>query len=126
MGPNWDIKPLIHPDIALFAQGITMPLTIIAILVVGLNALIHYVLLVVLRLGLDGAALAMTLSNWLLAILLLAYILWWRIYPTTWPGWTRASLLHWYGALRQVIVSDLGSAIGMCVVEDGAARQCAP
>lgn len=64
-------------------------------MVCGLNPIITYVLMYVLNLGFDGAALSISICRILQAVLLALYIQLKGLHHGTWPGWTRECLNDW-------------------------------
>ncbi|KAI6651532.1 hypothetical protein LOD99_5140 [Oopsacas minuta] len=55
----------------------------------------HYLFVVHLGLGVEGSAMALSLSYWSLAILYLLYIRFSSLYHTSWPGWSCDALKGW-------------------------------
>ncbi|XP_023833003.1 multidrug and toxin extrusion protein 1-like [Salvelinus sp. IW2-2015] len=69
-------------------QGIIWPQVITGVVANVLNALINYIFLYVLDLGVAGSAWANTISQLSLAAILYAYILWKELHKATWAGET--------------------------------------
>ncbi|KAM6960537.1 multidrug and toxin extrusion protein 1 [Aplochiton taeniatus] len=88
-------------------QGIIWPQVITGALANALNALINYVFLYVLDLGVSGSAAANTLSQISMAAMLYAYILWRGLHKATWAGWSKECLLEWGSFIRLAIPSML-------------------
>ncbi|KAM8934359.1 multidrug and toxin extrusion protein 1-like [Pelodytes ibericus] len=76
-------------------QGIILPQVVTGFIANVINALINYVFLYVLSLGVMGSALANTISQFAQMILLFVYILWKRLYKDTWAGWSSACFEEW-------------------------------
>ncbi|XP_074536361.1 multidrug and toxin extrusion protein 1-like [Halichoeres trimaculatus] len=76
-------------------QGIIWPQVITGIGVNLVNALINNIFLNALDLGVAGSALANTLSQYSLATVLYAYIIWKGLHKATWGGWSRECLQDW-------------------------------
>ncbi|XP_075041570.1 multidrug and toxin extrusion protein 1-like [Mixophyes fleayi] len=65
-------------------QGIVFPQVITGLIANILNALINYIFLYVLGLGVMGSAMANTMSQYLEAVLLFCYIMWKKLHVDTW------------------------------------------
>ncbi|XP_018105109.1 multidrug and toxin extrusion protein 2 isoform X4 [Xenopus laevis] len=76
-------------------QGIIWPQVVASVLACIINGVLNYVLLFVLKIGVIGAAIAVTVSIIAKAILLFFYIWIRKIYVDTWPGWTIECLKDW-------------------------------
>ncbi|XP_070826105.1 multidrug and toxin extrusion protein 1 [Chaetodon trifascialis] len=88
-------------------QGIIWPQVITGFVVNLLNALINYIFLYVLNLGVPGSAIANTLSEFLLAGILYAYIIWKGLHKATWGGWSKECLQDWDSYIYLAIPSML-------------------
>ncbi|MBN3299663.1 S47A1 protein, partial [Amia calva] len=88
-------------------QGIIWPQVITGVVGNILNALINYVFLFVLDLGVPGSAAANTLSQYSLAILLYAYMIWKKLHKVTWGGWSTECLQEWGPFIHLAIPSML-------------------
>ncbi|KAF5896406.1 Multidrug and toxin extrusion protein 1, partial [Clarias magur] len=87
-------------------QGIIWPQVITGAAGNILNALINYLFLHVLNLGVAGSAIANSISQCSLAVILFIYI-WWRgLHKATWDGWTRDCLQEW-GAFFHLAVPSM-------------------
>ncbi|XP_068105937.1 multidrug and toxin extrusion protein 1-like isoform X1 [Hyperolius riggenbachi] len=86
-------------------QGIIFPQVLTGFIANLINALINYVFLYVLGLGVTGSAWANTISQYLQAILLFAYIVWKKLYVETWGGWSTACFEEWGAFIRLAIPS---------------------
>ncbi|XP_034147767.1 multidrug and toxin extrusion protein 1 isoform X2 [Esox lucius] len=76
-------------------QGIIWPQVITGVVANLLNALINYIYLYALNLGVIGSAWANTISQFSLALMLYAYILWKGLHKATWGGWSWECLEEW-------------------------------
>ncbi|XP_069568487.1 multidrug and toxin extrusion protein 1 [Brachyistius frenatus] len=76
-------------------QGIIWPSVITGFVVNIFNALINYIVLYALNLGIAGSAIANSLSQFLMAGSLYAYIIWKGLHKSTWEGWSRECLQDW-------------------------------
>ncbi|XP_074536360.1 multidrug and toxin extrusion protein 1-like [Halichoeres trimaculatus] len=92
-------------------QSIIWPQVITGIVVNLLNALINYIFLYALDLGVAGSALANTLSQYSLATVLYAYIIWKGLHKATWGGWSRECLQDW----GSYIYLAIPSMVMLCV-----------
>ncbi|XP_060059163.1 multidrug and toxin extrusion protein 1-like isoform X3 [Erinaceus europaeus] len=70
----------------LLNQGIILPQIVTGIAANFINALTNYLLLHQLHLGVMGSALANTVSQFFLALLLFLYIIWRKLHQATWGG----------------------------------------
>ncbi|XP_036821408.1 multidrug and toxin extrusion protein 1 [Oncorhynchus mykiss] len=76
-------------------QGIIWPQVITGVVANLLNALINYIFLYVLGLGVAGSAWANTISQLSLAVMLYTYIIWKGLHKATWAGWSWECLEDW-------------------------------
>ncbi|XP_066552381.1 multidrug and toxin extrusion protein 1-like [Amia ocellicauda] len=88
-------------------QGIIWPQVITGVVGNVLNALINYIFMFVLDLGVAGSAAANSLSQYSLAILLYAYIIWKKLHMATWGGWSTECLQEWGPFIHLAIPSML-------------------
>lgn len=88
-------------------QGIFWPLVITGVVANILNALINYILLFVLNMGVEGSAAANTISQYSLATILFIYIRWKGLYKETWKGWSMDCLQEWDSFIYLAIPSML-------------------
>ncbi|XP_029784227.1 multidrug and toxin extrusion protein 1-like [Suricata suricatta] len=79
----------------LLNQGIVLPQILAGVAANLVNALINYLFLYQLHLGVRGSALANTVSQFTLALLLFLYILWKKLHQATWGGWSLECLQDW-------------------------------
>ncbi|XP_053185221.1 multidrug and toxin extrusion protein 1-like isoform X3 [Scomber japonicus] len=70
-----------------------------------LNALINYIFLYPLELGVPGSAAANSISQYSLALLLFIYIYWRGLHKATWGGWSIDCLHEWGDFVRLAIPS---------------------
>uniref|UniRef100_H3DFK5 Multidrug and toxin extrusion protein n=1 Tax=Tetraodon nigroviridis TaxID=99883 RepID=H3DFK5_TETNG len=92
-------------------QGIIWPEVITGIFVNLLNALLNYIFLYPLNMGVAGSAVANTLSQFSLMGILYCYIVWTGLYKATWTGWSKACLQDWGSYLSLAIPS----MVMMCI-----------
>ncbi|XP_071352892.1 multidrug and toxin extrusion protein 1 [Trachinotus anak] len=76
-------------------QGIIWPQVITGFVVNLLNALINYVVLHALNMGVAGSAVANTISQFSMAVILYAYIVCRGLHKATWGGWSKECLQDW-------------------------------
>ncbi|XP_021550189.1 multidrug and toxin extrusion protein 1 [Neomonachus schauinslandi] len=79
----------------LLSQGIVLPQIITGAAANLVNALINYLFLHQLQLGVIGSALANMISQFTLALLLFFYILGRKLHQATWGGWSQECLQDW-------------------------------
>uniref|UniRef100_A0A8C9K370 Solute carrier family 47 member 1 n=1 Tax=Panthera tigris altaica TaxID=74533 RepID=A0A8C9K370_PANTA len=79
----------------LLNQGILLPQILTGVVANLVNALINYLFLYQLDLGVMGSALANTISQFTLVLLLFLYILWKKRHHTIWEGWSFECLYDW-------------------------------
>ncbi|KAM6931654.1 multidrug and toxin extrusion protein 1 [Lycodopsis pacificus] len=92
-------------------QGIIWPQVITGVVVNLLNALINYIFLYVLNLGVAGSAVANTISQFSMAAVLYSYIMWKGLHKATWGGWSKECLQDW----SSYIYFAIPSMVMMCV-----------
>ncbi|XP_055035507.2 multidrug and toxin extrusion protein 1 [Misgurnus anguillicaudatus] len=88
-------------------QGIIWPQVITGAAGNVLNALINYIFLHLLGLGVAGSAAANTISQYSLAVFLYVYIRWRGLHKATWDGWSRDCLQEWGAFVRLALPSML-------------------
>lgn len=88
-------------------QGIIWPQVITGAIGNVINALINYIFLYVLDLGVAGSAGANVISQFILMVLLFGYIHWKKLHKDTWAGWTTECLQEWGDFVRLAIPSML-------------------
>ncbi|XP_069023599.1 multidrug and toxin extrusion protein 1-like [Embiotoca jacksoni] len=88
-------------------QGIIWPQVITGAIGNILNAIINYVLLYRLDLGVAGSAAANAISQYLLAVLLFVYICARGLHKATWGGWSLDCLQEWGPFVKLAIPSML-------------------
>ncbi|KAJ8386234.1 hypothetical protein AAFF_G00175540 [Aldrovandia affinis] len=93
-------------------QGIMWPQVITGVAGNVLNALINYIFLYVLDLGVAGSAAANSISQYSLAVFLFVYIHWKGLHKTTWGGWSKDCLQEWDSFTQLAIPSMF-----MCCLE---------
>nr|XP_046245420.1 multidrug and toxin extrusion protein 1 [Scatophagus argus] len=86
-------------------QGIIWPQVITGVVVNLLNALSNYIFLHPLNLGVAGSAIANTISQFSMAGILFAYIVWKGLHKATWGGWSKECLQDWGSYIHLAIPS---------------------
>ncbi|KTG45182.1 hypothetical protein cypCar_00044818 [Cyprinus carpio] len=81
--------------VALAITGIIWPQIITGVAGNVLNALINYIFLYVLDLGVAGSAAANAISQYFLAVILFLFIRCMGLHKATWGGWSRDCLQEW-------------------------------
>ncbi|KAM4620346.1 multidrug and toxin extrusion protein 1-like [Polymixia lowei] len=87
-------------------QGIMWPPVITGVMGNVLNAIINYIFLYLLDLGVAGSAAANAISQYSLAVFLYVYISFGGLHKTTWRGWSHDCLQEW-GPFIQVAVPSM-------------------
>ncbi|XP_047433693.1 multidrug and toxin extrusion protein 1-like isoform X2 [Mugil cephalus] len=87
-------------------QGIMWPQVTTGAIGNVLNAIINYVFLYPLELGVAGSAAANAISQYILALFLYVYICWRGLHKATWGGWSLESLQEW-GLFIKVAVPSM-------------------
>uniref|UniRef100_A0A8C4X7X0 Multidrug and toxin extrusion protein n=1 Tax=Erpetoichthys calabaricus TaxID=27687 RepID=A0A8C4X7X0_ERPCA len=100
-------------------QGIIWPQVITGAAGNIVNALINYIFLFVLNLGVAGSAWANTISQFSLAVFLYSYIRWKKLHVETWSGWSQECLQEWGSFIRLAIPSMLMLCIEWWTFEIG-------
>lgn len=77
-------------------QEIMWPQILISLLGSIVNAIVNYLMLFVLKIGVMGAALAITIGSVFELILLFIYIQVKKLHVASWPGWTTECLKDWW------------------------------
>ncbi|KAL1780151.1 multidrug and toxin extrusion protein 1 [Sigmodon hispidus] len=103
----------------LLNQGIVLPQIVTGIAANLINALANYLFLHQLHLGVMGSAMANTISQFALAILLFLYILWRKLHQATWGGWSWDCLQDWASFLQLAVPSMLMLCIEWWAYEIG-------
>ncbi|XP_047450305.1 multidrug and toxin extrusion protein 1 [Mugil cephalus] len=93
------------------SQGIIWPQVITGLVVNLFNALINYIVLYAVNLGVAGSAIANAISQFALAGILFAYIWWKGLHKATWGGWSKECLQDWGSYISLAIPS----MVMMCV-----------
>ncbi|KAM9314780.1 multidrug and toxin extrusion protein 1-like [Pholidichthys leucotaenia] len=88
-------------------QGIIWPQVITGLIGNILNAIINYVFLYQLELGVAGSAAANAISQYLLVVILFVYICLMGLHKATWGGWSLDCLQEWGPYVRLAIPSML-------------------
>nr|XP_019939246.1 PREDICTED: multidrug and toxin extrusion protein 1 isoform X2 [Paralichthys olivaceus] len=87
-------------------QGIIWPQVITGVVVNIVNAVINYIFLYILDLGVAGSAAANSISQYLLAVFLYIYICWRGLHKVTWGGWSLDCLQEW-GPFMQLAIPSM-------------------
>ncbi|CAO2643480.1 Multidrug and toxin extrusion protein 1 [Lemmus lemmus] len=103
----------------LLNQGIVLPQIVTGFAANLINALANYLFLHQLHLGVMGSAIANTISQFALAILLFLYILWRKLHQDTWGGWSWECLHDWASFLQLAVPSMLMLCIEWWAYEIG-------
>ncbi|XP_060703743.1 multidrug and toxin extrusion protein 1-like [Hemiscyllium ocellatum] len=93
------------------SQGIIMPQVFVGFVTNIFNAVINYLFLYVLKLGVLGSAAANVASQYCQLLLLFGYIRWKKLHVQTWGGWSTDCLQEWGPFLRLAIPS----MVMMCI-----------
>ncbi|XP_041641533.1 multidrug and toxin extrusion protein 1-like [Cheilinus undulatus] len=88
-------------------QGIIWPQVITGAIGNVFNAIVNYILLHILDLGVAGSAAANAISQYLLAVVLYVYICWRGLHKATWGGWSLDCLQEWGPFVQLAIPSML-------------------
>ncbi|KAI4556190.1 hypothetical protein MJT46_014813 [Ovis ammon polii x Ovis aries] len=99
--------------------GIVLPQMVTGVAANLVNALTNYLFLYQMHLGVMGSALANTVSQFTLALLLFLYILAKRLHQDTWGGWSWECLQDWGPFFRLAIPSMLMLCIEWWAYEIG-------
>ncbi|XP_051891358.1 multidrug and toxin extrusion protein 1-like isoform X2 [Pristis pectinata] len=100
-------------------QGITLPQVFTGLIANVFNAVVNYLLLYVLTLGVLGSAAANVASQYFQVILLFLYIRWKKLHVRTWTGWSADCLQEWGNFVRLAIPSMLMLCIEWWTYEVG-------
>ncbi|KAM3864670.1 multidrug and toxin extrusion protein 1-like [Diretmus argenteus] len=100
-------------------QGILWPQVITGAIGNVLNAIINYIFLYSLNLGVIGSAAANAISQYSLAVILYVYICWRGLHKATWGGWSLDCLLEWGPFVQMAIPSMLMLCLEWWVFEIG-------
>ncbi|XP_073902785.1 multidrug and toxin extrusion protein 1-like isoform X3 [Castor canadensis] len=111
---KWETGPWISTT-----QGIVLPQILTGVAANFVNAFANYLFLYQLHLGVMGSALANTISQFTLALLLFLYILGRKLHQATWGGWSLECLQDWASFLRLAIPSMLMLCIEWWAFEIG-------
>ncbi|XP_062243349.1 multidrug and toxin extrusion protein 1-like [Platichthys flesus] len=88
-------------------QGIIWPQVITGVVVNIFNAVINYIFLFLLNMGVAGSAAANAISQYLLAVFLYIYICGRGLHKATWGGWSLDCLQEWGPFMKLAIPSML-------------------
>uniref|UniRef100_A0AAQ4RLX3 Multidrug and toxin extrusion protein n=1 Tax=Gasterosteus aculeatus aculeatus TaxID=481459 RepID=A0AAQ4RLX3_GASAC len=119
-----------EPEVARLAQmyvnifmpalpGIIWPQVITGVVVNLLNALINYIFLYVLHLGVAGSAVANSVSQFAMVVVLYSYIMWKGLHKATWGGWSKECLQDWGSYIHLAVPSMLMMCVEWWTYEIG-------
>ncbi|XP_041838392.1 multidrug and toxin extrusion protein 1-like [Melanotaenia boesemani] len=100
-------------------QGIMWPQVITGTAGNVLNAIINYIFLYPLELGVAGSAAANVISQYFLALFLYVYICWRGLHKATWGGWSLDCLQEWGLFIKLAIPSMLMICLSWWIFEIG-------
>nr|XP_040031564.1 multidrug and toxin extrusion protein 1 isoform X2 [Gasterosteus aculeatus aculeatus] len=100
-------------------QGIIWPQVITGVVVNLLNALINYIFLYVLHLGVAGSAVANSVSQFAMVVVLYSYIMWKGLHKATWGGWSKECLQDWGSYIHLAVPSMLMMCVEWWTYEIG-------
>ncbi|XP_054897702.1 multidrug and toxin extrusion protein 1-like [Poeciliopsis prolifica] len=100
-------------------QGIIWPQVITGAIVNVLNAIINYVFLYSLEMGVAGSAAANAISQYVLAVVLFSYICLKGLHKATWGGWSLDCLQEWRPFIQLAIPSMLMLCLEWWIFEVG-------
>uniref|UniRef100_A0A5G2RLY7 Solute carrier family 47 member 1 n=1 Tax=Sus scrofa TaxID=9823 RepID=A0A5G2RLY7_PIG len=103
----------------LLNQGIVLPQIVTGVVANLVNALANYLFLYPLHLGVMGSALANTVSQFALALLLFLYIVVKKLHRDTWGGWSWECLQDWASFFSLAVPSMLMLCIEWWAYEIG-------
>ncbi|CAK6953884.1 multidrug and toxin extrusion protein 1 isoform X2 [Scomber scombrus] len=86
-------------------QGIILPQMYTAAIANVCNLGVNYVLIISLQMGVIGSAIANSLSQITICLLLFGYIRWKKLYKETWGGWSTDCLQEWGTYMKLAIPS---------------------
>uniref|UniRef100_A0A8K9V8N4 Multidrug and toxin extrusion protein n=1 Tax=Oncorhynchus mykiss TaxID=8022 RepID=A0A8K9V8N4_ONCMY len=88
-------------------QGIILPQMYTAAAANLINLAVNYILLFSLEMGVIGSAIANSLSQITISLLLYLYICWRGLHKNTWAGWSSEALQEWGSYMQLAIPSTL-------------------
>nr|XP_029509314.1 multidrug and toxin extrusion protein 1-like [Oncorhynchus nerka] len=88
-------------------QGIILPQMYTAAAANLINLAVNYILLFSLEMGVIGSAIANSLSQITICLLLYLYICWRGLHKNTWAGWSSEALQEWDSYMQLAIPSTL-------------------
>ncbi|XP_004868845.1 multidrug and toxin extrusion protein 1 isoform X2 [Heterocephalus glaber] len=103
-----DVSRLTQTYVMIFIPalpGIVLPQIVTGVAANLVNAFANYIFLYQLHLGVTGSALANTISQFTLALLLFLYIFGRKLHEATWGGWSLECLQDWASFLHLAIPS---------------------
>ncbi|XP_035515441.1 multidrug and toxin extrusion protein 1-like [Morone saxatilis] len=100
-------------------QGIMWPQVLTGGIGNVFNAVINYIFLYPLELGVAGSAVANVISQYLLVLLLYVYICWKGLHKATWGGWSLDCLQEWGPFVKLAIPSMFMMCLSWWIFEIG-------
>ncbi|TKS69258.1 Multidrug and toxin extrusion protein 1 [Collichthys lucidus] len=100
-------------------QGIMWPQAITGAVGNALNAVINYIFLYPLKLGVAGSAAANAITQYFMALFLYFYIRWRGLHKATWGGWSLDCLQEWGPFIKLAIPSMLMICLPWWILEIG-------
>ncbi|XP_029555250.1 multidrug and toxin extrusion protein 1 isoform X2 [Salmo trutta] len=88
-------------------QGIILPQMYTAAAANLINLAVNYILIISLEMGVIGSAIANSLSQITICLLLYLYICWRGLHKNTWTGWSSEALQEWGSYMQLAIPSTL-------------------
>lgn len=110
--PDLIAQAFIHPlRIYLRTQGITRPIAICSVLASLIHIPLNYFLVTILQTGIKGVAMAISLSNFNLLLLLICYIYFSGVFKNTWTRLSLECMREW----RSYLSLAIPSCISICL-----------
>ena len=101
------------------AHNLIFPQIFISLLGLLFNIVEQYLLVVYLQLGIAGSAIALTLSQYIMAAGYTLYIRFSHLYRQTWGGWSVQGLFGWYQYLKYGVPGMIMLCLEWCSFESG-------
>ncbi|GKU98971.1 hypothetical protein SLEP1_g11900 [Rubroshorea leprosula] len=110
--PDLVFQSLVNPlRIYLRTQNITLPLMLSAGFALALHAPINYILVYHLKLGIQGIAVAVALTDFNLLATLLLYLWFSGVCRKSWQGWSRDCFYEW----KPILCLAIPSCVSVCL-----------
>ena len=101
------------------SHNLIFPQICISFIGVLFSVAAQYLIVVYLQLGIAGSAIALTLSQYIIAAGYLLYIRFSHLYKQTWGGWSVESLFGWYQYLKYGVPGMIMLCFEWCSFESG-------